>query len=409
MFILYEIFLFFLCLLLLPFSLWQGKGDVVWQRLFFSYPEIKEERPVVWVHAVSFGEVKAVHRLLKEYVEKQEQKPYIIVSTVTKTGLEEAKKSLFFADQHLYLPLDFQWNLKRALPDINLKKVILVEGDHWPGFLFWAKNKGAEITVVNGKISEKSTRYLQKVPFVAQWLFGFVDRWLVQTKKYAERLEKLKIDPSIISVTGNIKYDAHFPRMDEQEEKHFREKLGITSKNFVITIGSTHEPEEFEIIQQLKPLLDKDCNCKVILVPRHPERFAAVPRILQKMGIASDRYTQKAHCRSQVVVVDAMGVLCKCYQISDVAIVAGSFTDRIGGHNLLEPAAYAVPSLFGPYTFTQKQMQELLLDSGGGRQVILEDLQEAVETAGKDQEMGVKGQALLRSLNGSVKRTLSYL
>jgi 3-deoxy-D-manno-octulosonic-acid transferase len=241
---------------------------------------------------------------------------------------------------------------------------------------------------------------------LASRLYNLVDFYCVQTEAYRQRLAKLGVAGKKMAVTGNIKYDALFPKMPSSEEEAFRKKLHIQPGDQVITIGSTHEQEEEQVLKALGPFLKKSPHLKLLLVPRHPERFDSVSRLLRKMEIPHMRYSKPGK-EEQVVLIDAMGVLCSCYQISSVAVVAGSFTDRIGGHNLLEPAAYGVPALFGPHTFTQKEMRDLILEANAGEESEVTDLAAAVERNLASPEKGSNGRALLSSLQGSIDKTVA--
>jgi len=360
----------------------------LWLRVWPPLPSLPETgRKRIWLHGVSVGEVRAVAALARELSEYD-----LIVSTVTETGLREAKRSIPQAIVHTLLPLDLFWSVNRLVGALKPEQMILAEGDHWPAF----QRAAGSVSVASGKLSERSYRRLKRAPMVARLLYDRVDKFCMQNAEYAKRLRDLGVEEARVVVTGNLKYDA--PVSQVADESAWREELGIREGERVVVLGSTHNPEEEWLLDRLKRL----DNIRVLVVPRHPERFSQVAALLHLRGESYFRLSTGGEGR--VVLIDTMGKLRDCYQIADVAIVAGSFVAHVGGHNLLEPCDYGVPVLFGPHTETQKEMRDLVLEAGAGLEVSLDELAEAVERV--DSESGSKGLALMKGLRGSVKRTL---
>lgn len=385
------------------------------QRFGRNFPKIeKKGKKLIWVHGVSMGEVKAVASLAKEL--KKQEDAILVFSTATETGYVESQKSTPEADHHVFLPFDFNTIVAPIVKKVKPDLVVLCETDFWYNFLRVCKKEGAKVALVNGKLSEKSLARFLFFRAFSKKLFSFIDLFCVQSSHYEERFKELHIPEKKIVVTGNIKFDGHFPEMIPEEVETWKEKLGILGDDLVFVAGSTHDPEEKLLIETLKSLWQEFPHLKTLLVPRHPERFDEVAHLLQKNGIAFERYsslikrsepTQKL---AKIVLMDAMGLLRQCYQLADLAFVAGSFTPRVGGHNIIEPSWYGVPVLFGPYMHTQPELLELVQQYQAGIQVGPEQLVEVMRALFQNPEerqiLGKRGVQLVTDLKGATKKTL---
>lgn len=386
--ILYDVCLFILSLIALPIVVWQrfrfGKyKNSLAQRLGIRLPSFvkKEGESVIWLHTISMGETRAAipffQKLKVEYPNSR-----IVISSITETGHIEAKRSMPGADSHFYLPVDFSFVMKKMMKKIKPDVVVLLESDFWYQFLKHAKKSGAKTLLINGKLSERSFRRFSKVRFFFIRLFACFDKLCVQSSEYAKRFETLGDDPSKVVVTGNIKLDASFSLLTQEEKIAFRGQMGIAENDLVIALGSSHFPEEEKILEALGNLFSKHPTAKILIVPRHPERFTEVEELLKHKGITYTLFSKRHECvnpLAQVILIDAMGVLIKCYQISDLAIVCGSYTDKVGGHNIFEPILLGVPVFFGPHMFSQRDLRDLVKPSGAGLQVPIENLGIAVD------------------------------
>lgn len=385
------------------------------QRFFWNFPKLDTGgRQVVWIHAVSLGEAKAAAPLAKLLKQRLKDDCFFVVSSVTATGHEEAQKSLPFADAHVYLPLDLSWNVRRSLKKLSPSLVILTEGDLWYQFLHYCKKKGAQVAVVNGKMSERSCSRLSFFSSVADKIYGLVDKFLVQNELYKERFMRIGVEEEKLAVTGNIKFDLTYPYRNKEELAVWKQRLGLSPQDLVLTLGSTHPPEEDQLLDALKPVWEKYPNLKVLLVPRHPQRFEEVASLLKAKKLPFSRYSEgRFHGKEKVLLIDAMGILPTCYQLSDLALVCGSYTDRIGGHNILEPCAYGVPALFGPHMFTQPELKTLVLEAQAGEEIPLEKVGERlIALFGQKMErkaMGERGQELTKELRGACPRTVDAI
>lgn len=413
--IIYEVCLFLIGLAALPAFLYElvFKGKYrksLLKRFGSGFPLIKKgERPLVWIHAVSLGETKAVSALAKK-MRTELKNPVIVFSTTTETGYVEACRTIA-ADYHVYLPFDFGWVIKpiirRTAPDV----LILCESDFWFNFISTAKAAGAYVALVNGKISRTSTERLKKVPFFAKALFNSIDLLCVQSNLYRTRFESLGILTDKIVVTGNMKFDGDYAKLPATQLQAWRNELGIRPKDPVLVVGSSHHPEEALLLKALSQVWSQFPNLKVMIVPRHPERFNEVAGILQKNNISFRRLSQK-HAESSdmpVILIDAMGLLRKCYQLADIAIVAGSYTAKVGGHNILEPSWYGVPVIFGPHMQGQPDLLELVREYKAGMQVNIEELPQVLikllDHPQECKELGSAGLKLAGDVHGATGKT----
>ena len=250
------------------------------------------------------------------------------------------------------------------------------------------------------------------IPFFSKRLFGLFDVLCAQNDLYRSRFIAAGAPQDKVVVTGNLKLDDEYPQLSNQEVIEWRQKLGIQSKQPVLTIGSSHDPEEQFFILTLKEVWKRNPSLRVILVPRKPERFKEVAQLLEKERLKWISFTEisRRTGEEQVILMDAMGLLRMCYQLSDFAIVAGSFTNKVGGHNILEPCWYGKPVLFGPHMHTQLELMELITQYGAGVQVtqerLLPILQSWLENPQQAQAIGAKGLQLVKDLRGSTQRTL---
>ncbi len=366
----------------------------------------------IWIHAVSMGETRAVAPLAK-MIQDRVPGVRIVVSSVTDTGHEEAKKAMPFAAAHVYLPLDYAWVVRRWLRWFSPDLVIVAETDFWAQFLRLAKAGGAKLAVVNGKLSERSTSRYQRFPSVTDEILGLMDLFCVQSTDYAERFLTVGIADERIVVTGNMKFDYQTEKLTGEEKREWRLRLGVGEGQQVVVVGSTHDPEEKLILAAMRAVWSVRPTVKLILAPRHPERFRLVAELLAGEGITFDRYSEGHSTGASVMLMDVMGLLRCCYQVADVAIVGGSFTERVGGHNILEPADCGVPVLFGPYMHSQPELERLMLGAGAGKKVSEEQLEVALkcllESVGEREAMGAMGVKLAAANLGATERTWKEL
>lgn len=418
--IFYELLLAVFVLVMLPKVLYQWiiyrkYSSSLFLRFGFHYPIIQRTNaPLIWIHAVSMGETKAIACLARE-LKQQVKGCQLIISSATETGHAEAKRSLPFADFHLYLPLDFTWIVRPILTRIKPDLVVLCESDFWFNFLRIAKEEGAVIALANGKLSKRSMKRFNWIPFFSKALFNLFDMICVQNDLYKQRFIEAKAPADRLVITGNLKLDGEYPYLSMEEIQEWRKRLGIQPEEFVITVGSSHDPEEKMILSILQDIWKRIPLLKLILVPRHPERFKDVARLLEKEKIKAINFTciHQQTGEEKVILMDTMGMLRMCYQLCDLALVGGSYTSKVGGHNILEPCWYGKPVIFGPHMYTQTELVDLIKQYNAGLQMDENGLSRLLEqwlmNAHERAQLGQRGLKLLNDMKGSTQRTLQAL
>ena len=298
---------------------------------FFLFKNPKFDASRVHFHACSFGEVRSIAPLVSRF------KDAAAVSVVTKTGFDEAKKitqNTRFLPFEIFLPF---W-LKPA------KITVIFEAELWLGLVFWAKFKGSRVILINARISDRSYKSYLKFGFFYVYLFKFIDKIYAQSDLDKQRLERLGAKNIVVS--GNIK-SAFLPSPS---------KIYAKPKERAIVLASTHAGEEELILREL----NLSANDKLILVPRHPERFGEAGEILAKFavknGLSFAKFSETKNFDAQCVLVDAMGELVNIYKFSDVVVLGGSFVPNVGGHNPIEAAQFENAVISGEFIFNQKAL-----------------------------------------------------
>lgn len=390
-------------------ALFRKKGrESIRSRLAHGLPKIElKGKRLIWVHAVSFGEVKAAAALVDRFCKEGY---YIILSTTSQTGYQEAKRMAKEALTPIFLPFDFSYLIYPLVKELRPVLLVITESDFWYNFQSAVKRYGGKIIVVNGKLSERSFRRLRLFPFFAKKLFGMIDHFCLQAEEYRERFSALGINAKKLSISGNLKLDSKMPLVTVKEKEGLQGEYGIGIEDFVITLGSTHAPEERIWLEALISLWEKYPYIKIFLVPRHPERINEVVEILQSLKITFARTSQKgSFAEVRLLLVDQMGFLLQFYQLSDLAFVGGSLTSKVGGHNLIEPANYGVCTLYGPYLHSQPGFAALMEKYGAGLMVKEGEIEvkvvELLENPALVAAYGVRGRCLVEESKGALEKT----
>lgn len=420
MILIYNALLFLLLLVSLPKLLYHRikkkkyKGHFN-QKLGSPFKLIKRgKKPLVWIHAVSVGETKAIAPLAKR-LKDLPHSPELLITSVTDTGHSEAMRSMPFADYHFLMPFDFSWIIRPIIRRLKPDLVLLCETDFWFNFLDEAKKQGAKIALINGKLSERSFSRFKRFHFLSKRLFQLFDLYCVQSQRYAKRFELMGVPPNHIVITGNVKLDNPAQPLLQSELEILKKRFGIGPDESVIVAGCTHAPEEELILDAFKQCLKDHPHLKLIIAPRHPERFTEVLELIKKSHLKHINYTDLDHAdgHEKIILMNAMGVLKTSYQLADIAIVGGSFTAKVGGHNILEPSVYGKPVIFGPHMHTQLDFVELIRDANAGIQVTKDQLTNTLinllNTPQKASEIGLAGLKLTESTQGATRHTFESL
>lgn len=355
MFFLYQLLLAFAFLVFLPRFLLQKKYAASFRERLGKLPDFDADgNPVVWLHCVSVGEAQAARPLVKTLREKFPEYK-LVISTTTLTGQNLARE-IFKHDAALvfYFPFDFRFAVRRALRKIKPAIVLLMETEIWFNFLRGASRSGAKVVIVNGRLSEKSARRYSWIKTTVSGVLRYVDLALMQGKADAERLLELGIDKSRVKVTGNLKFDQSFDETENDLTKNFRERFTISAAAPLIIAASTHSPEEKWILAAFKTVYKNSRGKlpRLLLVPRHPERFDEVADLIEQTGFAWTRRSAIPSSRdsaAEIILLDSIGELRAALPLAEIVFVGGSLIPH-GGQNVLEPAAARKAIVTGFYT-----------------------------------------------------------
>ena len=307
-------------------------------------------RPLIWIHAVSVGEVLAVSRLVKE-LDAALPECFVAVSTTTRTGQALARER-FGADRVFYCPLDLPWAVRAYLNALRPRLLVLAETEFWPNLLSGCFRRQIPVAVVNARVSDRSWPRYRRLRGLWRPFLSRLSQVLAQSETDAERLKEIGCDPERVAVAGNLKFDVRVA--EEAEATRLLKVLGCGLRFLVA--GSTIEGEEIALIQNRTWLLAANPKVVVVLAPRHPERFEAVANLLTQSGVPWVRrsaWSGKSEesleplRAGQFVLLDTIGELASVYSLARVAFVGGSLVPA-GGHNPLEPAQFGVPIVMGP-------------------------------------------------------------
>jgi 3-deoxy-D-manno-octulosonic-acid transferase len=374
----------------------------------------ESSRPLIWVHAVSLGEVVAAAPLVKALHERHPEFRYI-VTTVTETGREAVEQRLAGIAEHRYAPLDFSWVVADMVRRLRPVLYLFVETEIWPNLLWTLREQDVPSVLVNGRLSSRSFRR-QDVPMIRSFYRSVLQTLtlcLMQSERDGDRLIALGADPTRVHVIGNIKFDQPLP--DIRPDEVLRRSFGIDEHEQLILAGSTHPGEEELLVSAYRQIVKSYPSTVLMLAPRHIERAERVEATLREAGLVVQRKSRIREKQSgpRVVILDTRGELSRAYREAVVAFVGGTLVP-VGGHNLLEPAVWGIPVLFGPHTDHCAEVATLLSEAGGGRRVAgVEDLVASLEEwLGQSETRHRVGQAARQVVldnQGALTRSLEFI
>ncbi|ELK8589566.1 lipid IV(A) 3-deoxy-D-manno-octulosonic acid transferase [Vibrio vulnificus] len=354
---------------LLLFGLYRSKPNKPkfgqrWKEHFGITPKLVGQNQPLWIHTVSVGESLAAIPLIKEIKEKTPDQ-VIVVTTTTSTGAEQIAK-LGNLVEHRYMPIDFAFAVRGFLKAINPAKMLIIETELWPNTLATVHKANIPIIVVNARLSEKSQQNYAKVKSLFNLIHPCLSKVLCQSQADADRFAKLGVPTSKLCVTGSIKFDIHISDEIKRQGVELRTLLG--QQRPVWIAASTHKGEDEQVLDAHRQVLETHPNALLILVPRHPERFDSVFELCQTQGFETVRRTQTNSVAdsTQVYLGDTMGEMLILLGAADVCFMGGSLAgDKVGGHNVLEPAALGVPVITGPSYYNFKEITITLVQAKG--------------------------------------------
>jgi len=370
-----------------------------------------QARPVIWVHAVSVGEVVATSRLIAE-LERKFPQHRVLVTTTTDSGQKLARK-LFGSENVCYFPLDFAFAIRPFLRRLRPQLIVIAETEFWPNFLRLASASGAQIAIVNARISDRSWPQYRRFRYLLRRVLRNVNLFVAQTDEDARRLVAIGAPAERVSVSGNLKFDVPAPAAPAVVAS-LQAVLRQSDAGPVLVCGSTVEGEEPLLLRAFENVLASHPRAVMILAPRHPERFSEVARLLEQLGI---RFWRRSLWSGDpitggVLLVDTIGELAALYSLADIAFVGGSLVPR-GGHNIIEPAQHGIPIVVGTHTENFRDIVRLFQRNDAVRVVTPAELPllflDLISNDSARKALGQRAAQTLRSQNGAAQRTADAL
>ncbi|PCJ35067.1 MAG: 3-deoxy-D-manno-octulosonic acid transferase [Cellvibrionales bacterium] len=372
--LLYTLLIYFCLPLILLRLLWRGSRAPAyrqrWAERFGFVERLADARQVIWVHAVSVGETIAAAPMIRR-LQQQYPEAVLLVTTMTPTGSEQVKKIFGDSVEHCYAPYDLPDATARFLGRTHPVLLVIMETELWPNLIHACHRRAIPVVLANARLSAKSAAGYAKVSALAGSMLSKLTVVAAQTKDDGERFLQLGVNDDALEVTGNIKFDLQLDDTLRQKAATIKQQWQGADKRSVWLVASTHRGEDEIILDAFRQVLVHCPDILLVLVPRHPERFDEVAALCSDAGYCMRRRSEGlAHemgaleSSIQVVLGDTMGELLSFCGASDITFVGGSLID-VGGHNLIEPAAWGVPVLSGPHVFNFTEVSRLLSEAGG--------------------------------------------
>ena len=423
-----------------PYYLWRLRGNIVsgagWRERLGFLPEsfgqaAQPQKPgAIWVHAVSVGETLAVVGLVRE-IQRRYPDRRVFMSHVTPAGRQtgEARLPALLPPSgsgpalagRFYLPLDWGWCTRRVVRQIRPAALIIVETELWPNLLRAAHRFGSSVVLVNARLSDRSFRGYRLVGGFMRRVLGNVDHISAQTDRDAERFRLLGAPASRVTVSGNMKFDASPPELGPLPCT-LKRALTVASRSPVLVAASTMPGEEELILEAWNQIRRLHPRALLILAPRHPARFEAVGQLLARSGLSFVRRTAletadpelAAQLESpQILLLNTIGELAGIFELADVVFMGGSLVPA-GGHNLLEPAFWSKPILFGPHMENFRDIAALFLGADAAIGVrdsadLARAAEELFQDADRRLRLGQGAKRVLEKESGATRRVLEHL
>lgn len=392
----YDIFFFLFSLIYLPYLVIKGKAHRDFRERLGKLPPPFEKigalRPI-WVHAVSVGEVLAVKDFVKKLHARLPERK-IVLSTTTKTGNDIARKVLNENILKFYFPLDFSLVARRVANFINPSLLVVMETEIWPNLILELSRRKIPIVFINGRISDRSFKGYKKIKFFFKDILKRISLFSMRSERDGEFIKALGAPVENVRVTGNMKFDIE----TDTRAVLKRSDLGIGESEELLIAGSTHAGEEEIVLDVYSVLAKKFRNLRLLIAPRHIDRAKTIKKMIERMGLKN------------ILVLDTLGELSRLYRLATIVFMGGSLVKR-GGHNIVEPAVFGKPILFGPYMFNFRDMARSFLENKAAievknRKELLGTLEMLLKDGNRRSILGRNAKELIDKSKGATERNI---
>jgi 3-deoxy-D-manno-octulosonic-acid transferase len=407
--------------LLLPLvvlrMLWRSRQAPAYRRRlaerFGVFDREPDQRPVIWVHAVSVGETLAAAPLIEDLLRIYPDHA-MVVTTTTPTGSERVQA--LFGDRvfHVYAPWDLPGAVRRFLTKIRPRLLLIMETELWPNMIHYSHGADSRILLANARLSARSARGYARLSALTRPMLRQLDTVACQNSVDGQRFLELGLPTAALHITGSIKFDLELDQALLERAEQLRASLGAPGRP-VLVVASTHPGEDERALEAFARVREVAGDCLLVLVPRHPERFDDVYALCQRAGWQVVRRSTGADPgpSTDILLGDTMGELLLLLGAASIAVIGGSLVER-GGHNVLEPAAWGVPVVTGPHMFNFAQISELL--TAAGAMLMLDDpdsladsLLELLQDPARCRQMAEAGRRVVADNRGAKQRLLELV
>ena len=419
MFLIYDFAFLIFGILSLPFYILRGRLprglSKRWGRISPEVLAALKPGPVVWVHAVSVGEVMAARTLIEAF-KSERPKTRVLLSTVTSTGQALARKAIPSADALIYFPLDFSWVVRRMIDQVQPSLFVFLETELWPNFLGELARRKVPTVLVNGRISRRSYPRYRLIAGFFRLTLRRITLFLMQSQEDAQRIISLGAPRPRVRVTGNMKFDALAREPEPGDVGGLgRRILKHHPEERLLVCGSTHGGEEAKILEAFQALREAFPKFRLLLAPRHLHRISEVQRLVARKGFQSVLFSQTKEVDGggEVILLDTLGDLRFLYRYASFVFVGGSLVPH-GGHNCIEPARFGKPIVFGPHMQNFQDIAELFVMKGAASQVrtldeLIESVQRWIFSPQEADEIGARARRLVEENEGATLRNVRMI
>jgi 3-deoxy-D-manno-octulosonic-acid transferase len=414
MYFLYNLLWTIASIILAPCILF-GKREYYERKFALDLPVQQNDIKRIWVHALCVGEVFSTRPLIKALKYRFPDMP-VVLTVKTKQGMSVARQELSNEVEALYyMPLDYSSAVSRVADAVNPSILLLIESDIWPGLFSVLRKRGIKIILINGRVSPRTLKGYKRFRRYFMRVLNDIYLLLMQTDLDRARMIEAGVAPYRVKTTGNIKFDQDWLPMDKKEHDKWKERLGLDINKRIIVAGSTHEGEEEPLLKAFHMLLEHHHDLIMIMAPRKLERVSFIESVGKSLGLEIIRRTalERERKKYNVLILDTIGELGRIYGLSCISFVGGSLVP-MGGHNLLEPASFGCPVLFGRHTHNFVQMSELLLEHGGGKRLdgpeeLYPVMKSLLEDDAMRNAMGKNAKTFVKANSGAINRVIEII